>query len=86
MANRVAFSAELLRAIRIRGLTLQEVAQKSGLSAATVGSAVAGKKVNMSTALRIGKAVHETKVIPELEQWLDVPPSLLVTGPNGTPA
>lgn len=73
MTTRIAFDEDLLRAIRLRGLTLQEVAARAGISPATVSAAIHGRAVNMRTALRLARAVSSCPVVPELEAWLAGP-------------
>jgi hypothetical protein len=67
--TRVTFSPDFLRAVRIRGLTLDELARSARVAPATVSAAVNGRRVNVSTALRISKAVAARPPIPELENW-----------------
>ncbi len=67
--SRLAFDAELVHAIRIRGLTLTELARRANLSAATVSSALSGRPVNLTTALRLTRVVSAAPVVPELERW-----------------
>jgi predicted transcriptional regulator len=69
MVSRIAFDEDLRHALRIRGLTLSDVARASGLALSTVSRAMAGRSVNMSTAIRLGRAVMATPVVPELEAW-----------------
>jgi predicted transcriptional regulator len=69
MINRLAFDAELSHALRIRGLTLTEVAHRANLSPATVSSAISGRPVNLTTALRLTRVVSACPVVPELERW-----------------
>jgi hypothetical protein len=69
MISRLAFDAELAHAIRVRGLTLTEVARRANLSPATVSSALSGHPVNLTTALRLTRVVSACPVVPELERW-----------------
>ena len=52
MTTRVAFDPQFLHAVQIRGLTITALAQRAGLSPATVSAAVHGKRVKR--ALRRG--------------------------------
>jgi predicted transcriptional regulator len=67
--TRVSFTPDLLRAVKLRALTLDELARSARVSPATVSAAVRGKRVNVSTALRISRAVSARPPIPELESW-----------------
>jgi hypothetical protein len=69
LISRLAFDDELAHAIRIRGLTATEVARRANLTLATVSSALAGRPVNLTTALRLTRVVSACPVIPELELW-----------------
>jgi plasmid maintenance system antidote protein VapI len=70
MISRIAFDDQFRHAVLVRGLTLTDLAQLTGLSLATVSRAVAGRPVNMSTALRLARSVTARPVVPELESWL----------------
>ena len=62
MITRVTFAPEFLRAVKIRGLTVGELAQRAHLSPATASSAVKGKAVNVRSAVvlaRGGVARHQ---------------------------
>lgn len=69
MISRLAFDAEIAHAIRVRRLTLTEVARRANLSPATVSSAISGRPVNLTTALRLTRMVSACPVVPELERW-----------------
>ncbi|MFZ0130634.1 MAG: helix-turn-helix transcriptional regulator [Candidatus Dormiibacterota bacterium] len=73
MTSRIVFDNEFPQAIRVRGLTLSEVAQRARLSVATVSSAVRGRPVNMTTAVRLAKVVSASPIIPELDEWARAP-------------
>ncbi len=66
---RYAFAVDFAHELRIRGLSLTDVAHISGVSLPTVSSAVRGKRVNITTALRIARAVAARDVVPELSAW-----------------
>jgi transcriptional regulator with XRE-family HTH domain len=68
--SRVTFNDEFARAVRVRGLTLTEVARLSGVSMATASSAVHGRPVNMRSAVLLSRALAATAAVPELEVWL----------------
>ena len=73
MTSRIVFDDEFPQAIRVRGLTLSEVAQRARLSLATVSSAVRGRPVNITTAVRLAKVVSASPIIPELDEWARAP-------------
>ena len=75
MTSRIVFDDEFPQAIRVRGLTLSEVAQRARLSVATVSSAVRGRPVNITTAVRLAKVVSASPIIPELDEWARAPDS-----------
>ena len=70
MISRIVFNGQFRHAMLTRGLTLTDVAELSGLSVATISRAVAGKPVNMQTALRLAQSVRVRPVVPELESWV----------------
>ena len=78
MTSRIVFDDEFPQAIRVRGLTLSEVAQRARLSLATVSSAVRGRPVNITTAVRLAKVVSASPIIPELDEWARAPDSQAV--------
>jgi hypothetical protein len=82
MISRIGFGDEFRHAVLIRGLTLTDLAELTGLSLATVSRAVVGRPVNMSTGLRLARAVTLRPIIPELEAWARDP----VTHPEGDTA
>jgi transcriptional regulator with XRE-family HTH domain len=73
--SRITFGAELRYAMHVRGLSLTEVARRSGVAIATASSAALGRPVNVNTALRVARAVAAQPVIPELLDWVARPPS-----------
>ena len=75
MISRIRFDRELAQAIRVRGLTVTEVARRANLSMATVSAALKGRPVNMTTALRLTRTVTAAPVVPELERWARDPAS-----------
>jgi hypothetical protein len=72
MITRVTFAPDFARAIKVRGLTLGEVAQRARLSGATASAAIHGKPVNMRSVLVLARTVAASPVIKELEEWLAV--------------
>lgn len=70
MITRITFDAEFLEAICRRGLTLTELARRTGLSAATVSSAVSGKPTNIRTAVVLAKVVATAPIVEGLETWI----------------
>ena len=63
-------SSKLERGLQIRGMDLSELAALTGLSSTTVASALAGKAVNMSTALAVAQALKERPVVEGLEELM----------------
>lgn len=74
MTSRIVFSGALEHAMRIRALTRTDVATRAGVCLATVSRAVTGLPVNLTTALRIARAVSACAVVAELEEWGRDPP------------
>jgi transcriptional regulator with XRE-family HTH domain len=75
MISRIVFDDDFRHAMRIRGLTLSDVARLTGFALATVSRAASGRPINMSTALRLARAVMARPVVPELEAWARDPAS-----------
>ncbi len=75
MNSRITFGAELRYAIQVRGLSLTDVARHSGVAVATASSAAMGRPVNVTTALRIARAVAARPIVPELLEWVERPSS-----------
>ena len=73
VSGRITFGAELRYAMHVRGLSLTEVARRSGVAVATASSAALGRPVNVTTALRVARAVAAQPVIPELLEWVERP-------------
>lgn len=73
MSTRFRFGPEFMRAVQVRGLTLTDVARSAGVALATACSAAHGDAVNVSTAIRLSKAVAAVPVLPELEAWVSQP-------------
>jgi transcriptional regulator with XRE-family HTH domain len=71
--SRITFGAELRYAMHVRGLSLTDVARRSGVAVATASSAALGRPVNVTTALRVARAVATQPVIPELLEWVERP-------------
>lgn len=69
VTTRIVFGADFLRGMRVRGLTLADVAKKAHVSPATVSSAARGRPVNMRTAIVISRVMASIPVVPELEEW-----------------
>lgn len=83
MTSRFVFGPEFAHAIRIRGLTLTEVAHRAGVVVATAASAARGHPVNMTTAVRLSRVVAAAPVIAELEAWARSPDPRPETGATG---
>ena len=73
MSTRFRFSPEFARAVQIRGLTLTDVARRAGVAVATASAAARGNAINVSTAIRLSKAVAAAPILPELEAWAGSP-------------
>jgi hypothetical protein len=69
MITRITFDEKLAHAIRVRGITLTEVAHRANLALATVSAALSGRPVNVTTALRLTRVVSACPIVPELEAW-----------------
>lgn len=63
------FSGEFAEAVRVRGLTATQLAQRAGVAPATVAAALRGRDLQIQTAMRIAKAVADAPVIAALETW-----------------
>lgn len=63
------FGEGFAEAVRVRGLTVSKLAALAHVSPATASAAVRGNEVQISTALRIARAVNEAPVIDVLERW-----------------
>ena len=86
MTSRITFGPELGYGIHVRGLSLTDVARLAGVATATASAAVAGRPVNVSTALRVARAVNAQPIVPELREWVErpLPPAdLRLPAPDG---
>ncbi len=73
MNGRITFGAELRYAMHVRGLSLSDVAAIAGVATATASSAANGRPVNVTTALRVARAVAGRPIVPELLEWVERP-------------
>jgi transcriptional regulator with XRE-family HTH domain len=73
MSTRIAFDDEFSQALRVRGLTLSELARRAAVTVATASAAVRGRPLNVTTATRLARALAAAPVIPELEAWARPP-------------
>ena len=73
MRTRFRFGPEFARAVQIRGLTLTAVARRAGIALATASAAARGDPVNVTTALKLSRAVGAAPVVPELDAWIGMP-------------
>ena len=63
---------ELRYQAAIRGWDQHRLAAVAGISQATVSRAMAGGQVHRGTLLRLARALHQEKPLPELEILVDV--------------
>lgn len=63
---------ELRYQAAIRGWDQHRLAAVAGISQATVSRAMAGGQVQRGTLLRLARALHQEKPLPELEILVDV--------------
>jgi transcriptional regulator with XRE-family HTH domain len=77
MVTRIAFDDEFAHALRVRGLTLTELASRARVTVATASSAVRGRPLNVSTATRLARALAAVPVVSELETWARAPATRL---------
>ncbi|MHB8719289.1 MAG: helix-turn-helix domain-containing protein [Candidatus Dormibacteria bacterium] len=73
MTSRITFGPELGYGLHIRGLSLTDVARLAGVALATASAAVSGRPVNVTTALRVARAISAQPIIPELVEWVERP-------------
>lgn len=73
MVTRIAVDDEFAHALRVRGLTLTELASRARVTAATAASALHGRPLNVSTATRLARALAAAPVVSELEAWARAP-------------
>jgi plasmid maintenance system antidote protein VapI len=69
MNTRIVLDREFLHAVRIRGLTIGELATRAELSPATASAAVHGRPLNIRSAVQLARALAASPVIEELERW-----------------
>jgi transcriptional regulator with XRE-family HTH domain len=77
MVTRIAFDDEFAHALRVRGLTLTELANRARVTVATASAAVQGRPLNVSTATRLARALAAAPVVSELEAWARAPAARL---------
>jgi hypothetical protein len=73
MVTRIVFDDDFAHALRVRGLTLTELATRARVTVATASSAVHGRPLNVSTATRVARALAAVPVVSELEAWARAP-------------
>lgn len=73
VTSRITFGPELGYGLHIRGLSLTDVARLAGVAVATASAAVAGRPVNVTTALWVARAVSAQPIVPELLEWVERP-------------
>jgi transcriptional regulator with XRE-family HTH domain len=57
---------ELMYQLAIRGWDQQSLVRESGVSAATISRAVAGKRIRAASAMRMAQALRRADPVPEL--------------------
>jgi transcriptional regulator with XRE-family HTH domain len=77
MVTRIAFDDEFAHALRVRGLTLTELASRARVTVATASAAVHGRPLNVATATRLARALAAVPVVSELETWARAPATRL---------
>jgi hypothetical protein len=77
MVTRIAFDDEFANALRVRGLTLTELASHARVTVATASAAVHGRPLNVATATRLARALAAVPVVSELEAWARAPAARL---------
>jgi transcriptional regulator with XRE-family HTH domain len=71
---RVLFDPSRLRyEIQLRGLTLHEVSERSHVSAPTIAAALAGRALNMRSALAVSRALQAAPPLEEMAALLPSP-------------
>jgi len=63
------FGQGFLEAVRVRGLSAQQLAELASVSPATVSAALHGRDLQLPTAMRIARALMKAPIIPELTAW-----------------
>jgi transcriptional regulator with XRE-family HTH domain len=86
MVTRIAFDDEFAHALRVRGLTLTQLAGRARVTVATASSAVHGRPLNVSTATRLARALAAVPVVSELEAWARAPAARLTQVGSGAVA
>jgi transcriptional regulator with XRE-family HTH domain len=86
MVTRIAFDEDFAHALRVRGLTLTELASRARVTVATASSAIHGRPLNVSTATRLARALAAVPVVSELEAWARAPAGRPAQVPQSVPA
>lgn len=78
---------KLLTGLQVRGMGMSDLAAAAGVSPPTVSSALAGRPVNLRTALALATALSTRPVLPEMAGLIATPTSPRggapsVTGPD----
>ena len=69
-------SEKMLRGLQTRGMHMSDLALAAGVSLSTVSAAVAGRRINIRTALVLARALNSRPVIGDLANLVaeDSPP------------
>lgn len=71
MIGRITLNQDFVRSARVRGLTATALAERAGVSLPTALSALKLHPINLTSALRLCRAVAAAPVIEELDRWVE---------------
>lgn len=61
---------KLLRGLQVRGMRMADLAVAAGVSPPTVSAALAGRAVNLRSAIALTRAIGSRPVLPEMDDFL----------------